>query len=187
MNEHAELLRGMITFHAALTDRFKWFIHETPYMNLSSIQSKGLLPMRDALPPAEVASYFESSAVPILCLHPHGSKLIPRGAANGLVVPIGGLEPKRLKLAVSSRDLPTRVGLDWSYAWELQEARVQGAEQGDLDFLGCEVADEFGSIISYDPISPSLLRVCTAKTEFFYPEQWPFFNDVGVSEIALFD
>ena len=97
--------------------------------------------------------------MPILCLHPSGSKLNPRGAAKTLDIPLGGPEPKRIKLAVSSKALPKRVGLDWSYAWEIQEARLLRGKGICLALHACDVAADFGSIVSYDPIPAGSLRV----------------------------
>ena len=83
-NTHAEFLKLMPKFRSELSARYEWFIHETPFSNLSGIKKKGLLPMQDARPPEEVSSYFGTADVPILCLHPLGSQLCPRGAENSL-------------------------------------------------------------------------------------------------------
>jgi len=186
MNTHFEFLRLAPEFRSELSAKYKWFIHETPFSNLPGIREKGLLPMQDARPPEEVVSFVGSTDVPILCLHPLGSKLTPRGAQKSLVLPLGAPEPKRVKLAVSSRDLPKKIGLDWSYAWEFQEPRLQSANPENLPVIGCAVAHEFGSIVSYEPISSKLLRICTKQTDFVDPAYWCFLNEVDDNEIAFF-
>ncbi len=159
INIHAEFLKLTPKFRLELSANYKWFIHVTPFSNLSGIRANGLLPMQDAHPPGEVESYVGSADVPILCLHPLGSQISPRGAEKSLILPLGAPEPKRIKLAVASRDLPEKVGLDWSYAWEFQKARLQSADRERLHVIGCAVAHEFGSIVSYDSISSTLLRI----------------------------
>lgn len=187
MNRHIEFMEAAADFRLALTKKFSWFIHETPLPNLPSICRNGLLPMKDFPPPEDVRTYFGSSSIPILCLHPLGSLLVPRGAANSLDLPMGASEPKRVKLALSSRDLPKRVGLDWSYEWKLQELRFHRTIDDSLDVIGCSIAHEFGSVVSYDPISPSHLRICTSAAESINPDDWPFLSEANESEIALFD
>lgn len=185
-NVHTEFLKLMPKFRSELFARYKWFIHETPFSNLSGIKEKGLLPMQDARPPEEVSSYFGTADVPILCLHPLGSQLCPRGAEKSLVLPLGAPEPRRVKLAVSARDLPEKIGLDWSYAWDIQKARLQLADRERLHVIGCAVAHEFGSIVSYDSISSTLLRICTKPDASIDPSCWRPLNEVDDNEIAFF-
>ncbi len=186
MNTHEDLLKCMEGFRATLSLRFKWFIHETPFVFIDIINSTGLVPKSDAAPPAEVKAHLRSERVPILCLHPLGAKLIPRGAANSLVVAIGDPEPQRVRLAISSEDLPKRIGLDWSFEWSRQEARIRGNTNLPIEAVGCELADEFGSIVSYDPISANLLKVCTHGVDSDLPDIWPNLNRVENTAILLF-
>lgn len=186
INIHAEFLKLTPKFRLELSAKYKWFIHVTPFSNLSGIRANGLLPMQDAHPPVEVESYLGSADVPILCLHPLGSQISPRGAEKSLILPLGAPEPKRIKLAVASRDLPEKVGLDWSYAWEFQKDRLQSADRERLHVIGCAVAHEFGSIVSYDSISSTLLRICTKPDVSIDPACWHPLNEVDENEIAFF-
>lgn len=106
---HADLLAGMPAVRAAVTRRYAWFIHVTPIANLTNIRSEGLQPRSDAGPPPEVISALGPAGKNILCLHPLGAKLHPKGTKS----------PPLVSLAIYFEDLPQRIGLDWSYCWDV--------------------------------------------------------------------
>lgn len=94
-----------------------------------------------------------------------------------------GKEGDLCTLAIDGRQLPARIGLDWSFppAWAVAEKR--GNETLLDTFL--RVA-KWGSVVSYDPIGPDVLRVQTKDADASKPATWPSLSAVGREEIVTF-
>src|SRR5262249_39586850 len=100
----------------------------------------------------------------ILCLHPLGAE---RRSA-------GTKDPPLLSIAMSAPDLPPRVGLDWSNSWNIVLGRMELHAQMPIPEFVTRIANEFGSVISYDRIPPESLRVyCRGNPPTFPPEWQP--------------
>jgi hypothetical protein len=77
-------------------------------------------------------------------------------------------------LAMRATDLPTRVGLDWSYPynWDLAETiRVDNPEM-DSSAVAVEVARRSGSVVSYDVIPAYQLLICPPDGDINDPATW---------------
>ncbi len=112
MVTHIALLQNMAAVRTALATRFNSFIHVTPSTNFERIRAEGLMPNRDLRPPQEVVAELGEEAGRILCLHPLGAQLRSAGTKD----------PPLISIAVCAPDLPVRVGLDWSYSWDIVRA-----------------------------------------------------------------
>jgi hypothetical protein len=162
MVTHVELLRDMVTVRRAFVARFKYFIHVTPADNFDAIRAHGLKPCFDSQPPPEVLQELGDDARNILCLHPLGAKLRPTGTK----------EPPLISLAVAAEHIPGRLGLDWSYSWVIVLGRMRQHPTMPIGEFVARIADEFGSIISYDPIPPDSLRAFCLRNESAHPLGW---------------
>lgn len=172
MPTHADLLTHMPRVHAALTNRYKWFIHTTPEQNLERICREGLRPNRDQRPYPEATAALGEGAGSILCLHPLGARLCPGGAAANLLLPLGAQGPRRISLALASEDLPNRVGLDWSYDWPGVQQRLAQNPNWTVEEAIVNIATEYGSIASYLHIEPNRLRVFCVANQPANPLSW---------------
>jgi hypothetical protein len=165
-----EILTNMPDVRAAFAARFPAFFHVTAYAYVASIRQHGLRPHKDATAPVDILSEINTSD--ILCLRPMGSDLSPIGMAK----------PPLITLAVISGDLPPRVGLDWSYSYELVRGRMKLYPNLPLSDFVNAIANELGSIVSYDTVPPESLRVrCVDCSDD--PRTWPHLNSVSDEKI----
>jgi hypothetical protein len=162
-----EIFTNMSGVRDALISRYDWFVHITPLGNLPSIRGDGLTPKSDASPPPEVAKLLGETSRTILCLHPLGAKLKPLGTQS----------PPFASLAVRASDLPERMGLDWSYSWPLVEGRMELYSCMPMREFVQRIADEFGSVVSYDAIASARLRVCGQGNSLNDPSNWPMLDE----------
>ena len=187
MPSHTDLLQSMDKVRAALISRYKWFIHTSPELNIRGIRNDGLQPRIDATAPPEVREIFSLKKVPILCLHPLGAKLCPRGASSNVVLQLGARNPKNVSFAVEACDLPRRVCLDWSYSWDLVETFISANPETSIEELTLHIASKYGSIASYDKIGPEKLRVFCADNPPANPLSWPSLSCTSDSRIVRHD
>jgi hypothetical protein len=182
MPTHADLLNNMVLLRAALIQRYKWFIHETPDVKIPDIREVGLRANRDAAAPAEVKEFFGANEVPILCLHPLGAKLCPPAAHATLEEPKIGQRISFASLAVKACDLPQRLGLDWSYAWNILETTILENTEiplPELVALAAQLVNEYGSVAAYDTIDPKKIRVLCRGQPPTNPRGWSMLTDAG--------
>lgn len=187
MSSHADLLNNMPLVQAALVRRYNWFIHTTPETNIGGIREKGLLANRDALAPQEVRMAFETDQVQILCLHPLGAKLWPRGAHSTLGLSLGEDEPKSVSFAIEACDLPQQIGLDWSYDWRGVEAAIRANDKMTLEELVVHLVNEYGSVAAYHKINPERLRVFCVGNSPTNPLDWKMLNHANDGDILRHD
>jgi hypothetical protein len=186
MASHADLLDDMPLLRAALIRKYTCFLHETPEVNINGIRRYGLLANRDAAAPPEVQTALDLQQVPILCLHPLGARLRPRGAASTLCLQIDQPEPPRVSFAFLAPDLPQRVGLDWSFEWHRQEAELRANEEMPLEAfveLAVQLVNDYGSIAAYDRIGPECLHVFCNGDPPANPLEWRTLNGARNDEI----
>jgi hypothetical protein len=167
---------------AALVQRYPWFIHVTPAVFLQSIRDKGLEPNRDKVPPADVAAVVGVQGR-IVCLHPLGAALCPRGAVQTLILPMGASNPKVVSLALSAEYLPTHVGLDWSFEWACQCAEIEnilGVEDAAL-----HAAHAYGSVVTYDQVPAEHLRIFCKDNSPANPLSWTALLNARPEDIIL--
>lgn len=151
----------------ALVQNFRWLIHVSPEKHLGSINEKGLIASRDAYIPTGL-----NNLVPdrhILCLHPLGAKMCPLPVCKTVE---DEPEVNLVTLAVAVEELPERMHSDWSNAWQLQEGRISLYESRGADFVAKHLIAEFGSVVSYDAISPEKLRVFCVDAPPADPLRW---------------
>jgi hypothetical protein len=84
-----------------------------------------------------------------VCLHPVGAALRPHSSKYGRLI----------RLAVSGADLPDRVGLDWSYDWNLARCIRKDSPDKSCNDILFDVARRRGSVAAYDGIPASKLRI----------------------------
>lgn len=159
----SDLLEKMPLVRAAVTRRYTWFIHVTSLEKLKSIRGSQLEPRGDANPPPEVASALGDSGRNILCLHPLGARLHPKGTKN----------PPFASLAIYFEHLPQKIGLDWSYSWDIVVGRFALHPDLTIDCFVSRIVREFGSLVSYEAVAAINLRVCTMGASPTDPSCWP--------------
>lgn len=163
---------GMATARAALVARFPWFLHVSEKRHLGSIRSRGLEPRNPGCPaPNEVGQNT------IVCFRPMGTfNTTPnRGELRFLV-------------AVTGNDLTPTIGLDWSYGgcWNLADLLHAQDPNRPPENIFCEVVRRFGSVVTYEQLSPSTLRVWTKGTNCNNPETWPLLSETRECDIEIF-
>ncbi|MFT5510506.1 MAG: hypothetical protein ACI89J_003600 [Hyphomicrobiaceae bacterium] len=174
----------------ALVKKFDWFLHASPPSNICPIRRDGLLPKtpRPAILPVDFDEpYGRAGNSEILCLHPLGSKHLHVGTA-------GDGASSRVFFAICADHLPESLGLDWSYGWDVQKGRIDSsAEQKTAAEIFTTIADELGSITSYESIPADLLRVCCddiTEAVCWPPDScpgiWPRLTSVEDKDIANF-
>jgi hypothetical protein len=153
---HRELLdpAGMSALRDALIGRFGWFFHTTRKSALPSIRSEGLRPiMPDGYFLADLPNVIRETigdgAKRVVCLSPQGS-LQMNVDKSSVLDPDA---PEMAHLAMRATDLPTRVGLDWSYPYNWNLAETIRVDNLDSSAVAVEVARRSGSVVSYDVIS----------------------------------
>jgi hypothetical protein len=156
---HEDLLGDFGRFRALTLRRYEWFIHVTSHLNVDAVIASGLIPHSDAMAPDEVVSMLGNDARNILCLHPLGAKIHPSGMSNRPLI----------TFAVRGEDMPRRLGLDWSYEWPMVLSRMK---LYDFEALVSNVLNDFGSVVSYDTIPPSAIRVFCKKCCPSNPLTW---------------
>ena len=77
MGIHKDLLTNMPTMRAAISQRFRWYIHVTEFASIGAIRSQGLLPQKDSNALSEVHAHVGSTADFRLCFNPAGADLTP--------------------------------------------------------------------------------------------------------------
>jgi hypothetical protein len=161
-----------------LLENFAWFTHTTPAANLSSIRSHGLEPREPGsvyFPNALVNSRYARA---IVCLAPHP-----------IARPWNALrhDPPYTRLALASSDLPTDIGLDWSYQAPWNRAGDLADERpGDADAsILVRASIEYGVFVSYRKLEASCLRVFAVGTDINAPGTWPRLADTANCDAAL--
>jgi hypothetical protein len=82
--------------------------------------------------------------------------------------------------------LPQRVGLDRSYEWDQQAARLQANADTPLEAfaqIALQLVDEFGSVAAYDSIPSTRLRVFCNGDPPANPSVWRLLNDAQNDDI----
>ena len=164
MLTHSELLNNMQQVRGVIIKRYSWFIHVTTVKNLSEIRTGQLEPRADAQPKEEVILALGPTGRNILCLHPLGAARVPSGTKY----------PPLVTLAINSEHLPQKIGLDWSYSWEIVEGRFELYAELSIERFVSRIAHEFGSIVSYEPIQAKNLRIHTKCAPPTNPSHWPY-------------
>ncbi len=149
---------GMAAAHAALIERYAWFLHVSDADLFATIKSEGLKPNNPGCAaPDLVLKHLKDKAQKVLCLRPQSTFDTTPQRGNS-----------RFVLAVGKQDLPTTIGLDWSYggAWNLAGIIKSDAPKMSDEQVFCEVVRRWGSVITYDGIRASALRVrCEGMAE----------------------
>ncbi len=174
MVTHEELLQDFSRVRALVLQRYEWFIHVTSHLKYEAIVANGLLPHSDAPPPDEVVSILGEGARNILCLHPLGAVLHPAGLSD----------PPLVSFAVKGENMPRRLGLDWSYVWPMVGGYMKHYE---MDQLVPKVLHELGSVVSYDPIPPSAIRVFCKGSRPSNPLTWVPLPDSSRTSVVAHD
>jgi hypothetical protein len=84
---------------------------------------------------------------------------------------------QQVRLALCGKDVPGRIGVDWSnLATLLALGKLPDGMPATAAFV--KVVEEAGSFASYDPIISSLLRISPAAAPGSDPATWPRLVDV---------
>ena len=149
-------LFGMVAARAAMVKQFSWFEHKAPVSAFDRIKAIGLepRPVRGFFGsvPTIVARRIPVNSNCVVCLWPKGKSILVVGADEG---------ESLFRLAVRPKDLPVRLGVDWSFdaPWAAAERLRTQHENRDIGELFAYIANEYGTFLSYDPIPPEALLV----------------------------
>jgi hypothetical protein len=151
----------------ALANRFDWYSHVTWRCKEPDIRQSGLecrSPL-EARAPRLIVDILGERAHTIACLHPFGARLP--------LFPERGINP--LRLAVHRDDLPSQIGLDWSYdtVFDLADVLHDENPQRDPVEIFVEVVDRRGSVACYEPIPVAALRYHVEGLPTDDPSEWP--------------
>lgn len=171
---HLTLLRAMPDIRAELMQRFAAFRHITAYTRLNEIRTTGLTLRQYEHCPAEVFSELGATGDHIVCFWPFGAKLSPSGTS----------EPPLMSLAIAATNLPQRIGLDWSYSWEIVTNSRMQLYSGDTPAqFAYRIANDLGSIVSYEAIGPDHLLVRCKGQAKDQPLAWKPLQQAADAEI----
>jgi len=165
---HIDLLTDLMpAARRALASRFEWYSHVTWRCKEPGIRDSGLqchMPSETRAPQA-IVDVLGEKAHKIACLHPFGAKLA--------LFPERGENP--LRLAVHQSDLPTEIGLDWSYGGAFNLADLLHDADPTRETVGIfvEVVDRWGSVACYQPVQRTCLRVHVGDLPILDPTDWP--------------
>lgn len=169
---------GMAAAHAALIARYVWFLHVSDAEHFESIQKDGLKPNNPGCAPhGLVTKYLGTKAHAILCLRPLATLDTTPSRSTS-----------RFALALDSAALPKLIGLDWSYsgAWSLPTIIKANAPETPDEIVFCEVVRRWGSVVCYEGIAPSSLRVRCSGQSPDDPATWSELASVKRNDIAIF-
>jgi hypothetical protein len=168
---------GFAFFRQTVVDHYAWFIHEAPFRYVDDIRRNGQYPRQPFCGLPQSVRDAVQNVSGIVCLNPVGSQ--PAGASD-----TGEL----FRVGLRAADLPERVGLDWSYSdsWALRN--ISETQIGSLGKQGAllSVVNDTGSVVSYLPLQPSVLRVCTHGKHGTFPSTWPMLAEVQNDQIVSF-
>jgi len=86
------------------------------------------------------------------------------------------------RMALSAETLPFQLGLDWSHdSWRIAATRKAGFPNWDNNQVLLNVVRGTGSIVSYDAVPASQLRVCPKGRSD--PSIWPMLSDVTADQV----
>lgn len=165
---HIDLLTDLMPeARRALANRFAWYSHVTWRCKEPDIRQSGLecRSPQEARARQEIVALLGERAHEIACLHPFGAKqklYLDRGE-------------NPLRLAVHKEDLPSELGLDWSYdgAFNLADILHDADPARDPAGIFVEVVDRWGSVACYQPVPNTALRVHVGDLPIDDPSDWP--------------
>jgi hypothetical protein len=166
---------GMDEGRAAVVGRHEWFTHAGLLRDFDLFKAGGLQ-LRN---PQGVDPLFAQLCRPeIVCL-----SIFPK--RNSIVLNKGG---PMFKMAVHRDDLPDRIGIDCSFGATYAQAQMLHEQnttrpRGEI-FL--EMVWNREVIISLDPISPGMLRVCPKGAPDSAPSEWPMLAATEAPDVAVF-
>jgi hypothetical protein len=165
----------MSSAHSAITGQYEWFIHGARRSSLQGIFQEGLRP--HAKEPSTDMSLQDMSAVisrQIICFSPY-----PRKAPLFI-----NMDEEALILAVARQSLPTKIGVDWSHGgcgtYCSTHDTVCDTELGEA-FV--DIVKRMESLVCYEKILSSALRVCSKGNPDAPPSAWPEFLSTPLEEV----
>jgi hypothetical protein len=183
---HREMLspEGMRSAREALIARYQWLTHDSPVSAFEPIRRGGLLPSRPdgyfGPVPTLVGDLLGPGAERIVCLWPLGCAVFRSRVSR---------DAPLFRLALNGADLPPRIGLDWSFpeSWALRGITKETHPKSPAADVFTYVVNGTGSVVSYDRIPPSALRVCPRGTPLNSdPSTWPLLvNVTDINEIEI--
>jgi hypothetical protein len=164
---------GQIAAQSVLVERYKWFTHVSKLSYINDIIAHGLCP-REQISSSSIRSTIVGSD--IICLSPY-----PKLRTMQLNKREDGF-----KLAVASDKLPSVVGVDWSFGgWDDCCAKYDGIPDADLGQAFLEIVKSMESVIIYERIASSGLRVCPKAEPNSPPSEWPDLLSTAVDRIYI--
>lgn len=164
----------MAVMRSSLAKSYRWYTHiSSAPDSFLGIQARGIeprLPRGTIEIPDEVTTAFGPGNERIVCLYVPGTEC-------GEVIPDG--TPPLFRMALEAKDLPKRVGIDWTYvSWQMTGAIVQQDPTISVDRLICQLVRRYSVLVCYDPIPATALRVCDRKSDPLRPERWPLLSSL---------
>jgi hypothetical protein len=179
---HQDILApsAMALIHDAVVARFGSFEHVGRFSRYRSYQTEGIQP-RD---PDKDNDGSETHAEPVGIILARVVCLRPIGTFNS--APNRG--ERQFRMAISNRDLPPSIGLDWSHGFAMNLASVLQTDNPNWSNsdIFIEVARRLGTLVSYSPLAPSVIRVRTNDCDANNPESWPLLIDTEESQVYSF-
>jgi hypothetical protein len=164
---------GQIATRLALVERYEWFTHVSKRSYIHDIATHGLTP-REQLPSTSILSTIVGSG--IICLSPYpklGTMQLNKGEEG-------------FKLAIASEKLPSVVGVDWSFGgWDAYCEKYDGIPDADLGQTFLDIVALMESVIVYEWIAASGLRVCPKANPNLPPSEWPDLLSTAVDRIHM--
>lgn len=172
MNDLTRLIFDFTIVRRAFIFNYAWAIHVSPIDHLDKIRREGLIANRDAPLLDELCGLVPEPKV--LCLHPLGAAACPPPVCN-TIEPRPAIE--MVTFAVHKKNIPHRVHLDWSNAWEQQQSLIWRNAQLPVEEIVRRALFEIGSFVSYDAIASDRLRVFCKNSQPTNPLSWPALSD----------
>lgn len=166
----------MTAVRSLLVDRHSWFFHVSATKSFEQIKCEGIKPHNPGCAaPDVVRGLLGDSADKIVCLTPQGT-----------VYETTSCQP-RFRMAVAREDLPPNIGLDWSYdtVWALPAIILKDEPEKSKEEIFYDIVRRRGSVVSYAPLLPSVLRVRSKTACEHMPSDWPKLQDITLDDLHI--
>jgi len=174
-----ETLADLPAMNRSIRCHYKWYCHATPASNAASIRVNGLIPKNPGCAaPLAVTKALGANPDKIICLNPLGTNLAPGFSQSETYI----------CLAVDNESMPSQIGLDWSYPYAQnigEDLRKQNQSIPAYDIFYWTIKRS-GSLVIYNPIPASILRVCCKNSPPHNPLGWPSIQDTQDSDLLEF-
>jgi hypothetical protein len=183
VNEELLTPQGMHDARTALIAKYQWLIHVKPLAQLEKIKLAGLEPRCQGNSANSIFVRAIGQSVAninhVICFRPLGENVL-------------NTTPKRdeemFAVAIPSSALPKIVTVDWTFGSTLELASIikANAPWCPNEAIFCEVVRRRGSVIIYEAIPASQLRLLTIGQSCQDPSSWPQILDAATDQVMVF-